>query len=404
MAATDVHKQEQDLYDQAVKLFQANDMDGARKAFRSMLDLNVAGSTLKTPAENYMNKIRQTGSDEKNYTAALQAFKEEKFPEARDGLQDLIKHKGPRSADAKKQLPAVESALSTVNAIEASIRSSAFRTAKGQLDSAAQWNKTHERLSGELRKQEQQEFETVKSNAQAAESKNDPPAIQRAIDELHGFQNRAEEQAILTSCKDIEKRLNTAYSAAMANSGEKAAFDGAVVRFNQAQQRKDTDALSHLIPEFQKIASGNGNYKVAAAQYVATALPNAIQTIKQTANKVVVQPLTCGPGGRSGQDLPSVNGAVTCSQLDASPALQWIGIATVDFPDEAKQPGKLPYTVTVNVTVEPSGKVKIEKEGNPEKAFFNKVKDASKNWKTTPPMSGGKPVSVRFPLTITFQH
>ncbi len=404
LAATDVHKQEQDLYDQAVKLFQANDLEGARKGFRSMLDLNVAGSALKPQAENYLNKIRQTGSDEKNYTAALQAFKEEKFAESRDGLQELAKHKGPRSADAKKQLPAVESALTTVNGIEASIRSGAFRTAKGQLDSAAQWSKTHERLSGDLRKQEQQEFEGVKSNAQAAESKNDPPGIQHAIDELHGFQNRAEDQAILTNCKEIEKRLNTAYTAAMANTGDKAAFDAAVVRFNQAQQRKDTDALSHLIPEFQKIASGNGNYKIAAAQYVSTAIPNAIQTIKQTANKVVVQALTCGPGARSGSDVPSVNGAVTCAQLDASPALQWVGITTVDFPDEAKQPGKLPYTLTVNVTVESNGKVKIEKEGNPEKAFFNKVKDASKNWRTTPPMSGGKPVSVRFPLTITFQR
>ncbi len=404
LAATDVHKQEQDLYDQAVKLFQANDLEGARKGFRAMLDLNVAGSALKPQAENYLNKIRQTGSDEKNYTAALQAFKEERFTESRDGLQELAKHKGPRSADAKKQLTAVESALSTVNTIEASIRSGAFRNAKGQLDSAAQWNKTHEQLSSELHKQEQQEFEGVKSNAQAAESKNDPPGIQRAIDELHGFQNRAEDQAILTNCKEIEKRLNQAYTAAMANSGDKAAFDAAVVRYNQAQQRKDTDALSHLIPEFQKIASGNGNYKVAAAQYVSTAIPNAILTIKQTANKVVVQPLTCGPGARSGPDVPSVNGAVTCAQLDASPALQWVGIATVDFPDEAKQPGKLPYTVTVNVTVEPNGKVKIEKEGNPEKAFFNKVKDASKNWRTTPPMSGGKAVSVRFPLTITFQR
>src|SRR5207344_49710 len=99
--------------------------------------------------------------------SALQAFKEERFAESRDGLQEFVKHKGPRSADAKKQLPAVESALSTMNAIETSIRSGAFRTAKGQLDSAAQWNKTHERLSSELRKQEQQEFEGVKSNAQA---------------------------------------------------------------------------------------------------------------------------------------------------------------------------------------------------------------------------------------------
>jgi outer membrane biosynthesis protein TonB len=195
-----------------------------------------------------------------------------------------------------------------------------------------------------------------------------------------------------------------AYTAAMEKSGDKAAFDSAVLRFNQAQQKKDADALSHLIPEFQKIANGTGNFKVPAAQYVSTAIPNAIQTIKQTAGKVVVQALTCGPGAKSGPEIPSANGAVTCAKLDASTTLQWVGTPTVDFPDEAKQPGKLPYTLTVNVTVEASGKVKVEKDGNPDKAFFNKVKDASKSWKTTPPMSGGKPVSVRFPLTITFQR
>jgi serine/threonine protein kinase len=399
----DVHKQEQDLFDQALKLFQGNDLEGARKGFRAMLDLNVAGSTLKPQAESYLSKIRQTGSDEKIYTSALQDFKDEKFAESRDALQELAKHKGPRSADAKKQLTAVENALNTVNTIEASIRSGAFRTAKGQLDSAASWNKTHEGLASELRRQEQQEFDGIKSNALALESKNDPPAIQRAIDELHGFEGRAEDPALLANCKEIEKRLNVAYTEVTEKSGDKAAFDAAVLRFNQAQQKKDADALSHLIPEFQKIANGNGNFKVAAAQYVSTAIPNAIQTIKQTAGKVVVQALTCGPGGKSGPEIPSANGAVTCAHLDASPALEWVGTPTVDFPDEAKQSGKLPYTLTVNVTVEASGKVKVEKDGNPDKAFFNKVKDASKSWKTTPPMSGGKPVSVRFPLTITFQ-
>jgi outer membrane biosynthesis protein TonB len=110
----------------------------------------------------------------------------------------------------------------------------------------------------------------------------------------------------------------------------------------------------------------------------------------------VVHALTCGPGSKSGTATPSANGAMTCAQLDANPALQWVGTPTVDFPDEARQPGKLPYTLTVNVTVEASGKVKVEMDGNPDKAFFQKVKDASKNWKTTPPESEGKPVTVRF--------
>lgn len=403
LSETDVKKQEQDRFDQGVKLYQAKDYEKAGKEFRAVVDMGVAGSTLKPQADSYLGRIRQSGTDEKTYASAVQDLKDEKFAESRDGFQELVKRKGPRTTDAKKQLAVVENALTTMSTIESSIRGGAYRTAKGQLDSATQWNKTHERLENELRAEEQRAFETIKSNAHAAETK-DGPAIQRAIDDLHGFEGRAEDPAVLASSKEIEKHLNVSYTAAMEKSGDKAAFDAAVLRFNQAQQKKDADALNHLIPEFQKIANGTGSFKVPAAQYVSSAIPNAIQTIKQTAGKVVVQALACGSGGKNGPEIPSVNGAVSCAQLDASPTLQWIGTPTVDFPDEARQPGKLPYTLTVNVTVEASGKVKVEKDGNPEKAFFNKVKDASKNWKTTPPRSGGKPVSVRFPLTITFQR
>ena len=403
LSETDVHKQEQDLFDQALKLFQANDLEGARKGFRDMLDLSVSGSTLKPQAEGYLNRIRQTGNDEKTYTAALQDFKEEKFAESRDGFQELVKRKVSRSADAKKQLAAVDSALGTVNTIEASIRSGAFRTAKGQLDSAAPWSKTRERLSNELRRQEQQEFDGIKSNAQALESKNDLTVIQRAIEDLHGFEGRAEDPALLTNCKEIENRLNMAYSAAVERNGDKAAFDAAVLRFNQAQQRKDADALRHLIPEFQSIANGTGNYKVAAAQYVSTAIPNAIQELTQASRKVPLAPIPCDPG-RPVRELPSVSGAVTCAQLDANPPLQWIGVPMVDFPDVANQPGKLPYSLNIIVTVEPNGDVKVDKDGNPDKDFFQTVKDASRHWRTTPPKSEGKPVTVRFPLTIVFQR
>jgi len=402
-SALDVHKQEQDQFDQGVKLFQANDLEGARKAFRAMLDLNVAGSTLKPQAENYLTKIRQTGNDEKIYAAAMQDLKDEKFAEARDGFQDLVKRKGPKSADAKKQLTSVETALNTVNGVGNLIRSGSFRAAKAQLDSTAQWSKTHDRLAGELRGTEQQQFESLRSYAQSVEGKGDLQGIQRAIDDLHGFEGRAEDSVILASCKDIEKKLNAAYTAASEKVGDKAAFDAAVLRFNQAQQKKDIDGLTKLIPEFQKIASGNGIYRVAASQYVSSTIPSAIQVLRQTAGKVVVPALTCGPGA-GGADVPSVGGTVSCAQLDANPTLQWVGVATVDFPDEAKQPGKLPYTLTVLVTVEPNGNVKVDKDGNPDKDFFKKVKDASKHWKATEPKSKGKPVSVRFPLTITFQR
>ena len=104
------------------------------------------------------------------------------------------------------------------------------------------------------------------------------------------------------------------------------------------------------------------------------------------------------------QELPSVSGSVLCARLDANPPLQWIGVPMVDFPDVANQPGKLPYSLNIIITVEPNGDVKIDKDGNPDKDFFQKVKDASRHWKTTLPKSEGKPVTVRFPLTITFRR
>jgi serine/threonine protein kinase len=403
VAAMDVHKQEQDQFDEGVKLFQANDFDGARKAFRAMLDLNVAGSTLKPQAESYMGKIRQAGSEEKTYTTALQDFKEEKFAESREALADLAKHKGPRSADAKKQLPAVESALNTVNGVETLIKAGSYKTARAQLNTTAQWKTTHDRLAGDLERAEKRQLDSLNGDAQNVASSGDLAGMQRVLDNVHQFQGRAEDPAVLAASSELEKSLNNAYTAALQKSGDKAAFDAAVVRYNQALQAKDAGALGKLIPEFQKIAAGNGSYKAAAAQYATATVPNAVAMLKQTAGKLVVPQLTCGPG-KGGTEVPSINGALSCGQLDGSPALQWVGLATVDFPDEAKQPGKLPYTLTVIVTVEPNGKVKVDKDGNPDKAFFNKVKDAAKNWKTTPPMSGGKAVTVRFPLTITFQH
>jgi hypothetical protein len=173
------------------------------------------------------------------------------------------------------------------------------------------------------------------------------------------------------------------------------------VRFNQAVQKKDIEAINKVLPEFQKIANGTSTYKVAAGQYVSSTIPAAIQTLKQTAGKVMVPAIACGPG-KGGPEVPSANGSVPCAQLDANAPLEWVGVTTVDMPNDAKQP--LPYTLTVLVTAEPNGNVKVDKDGNPEKSFFNKVKDASKHWKTTPPKSQGKAVSVRFSLTITFQR
>jgi hypothetical protein len=192
----------------------------------------------------------------------------------------------------------------------------------------------------------------------------------------------------------------------MEKNGDKAAFDAAVQHFEQAKQKRDAELLSHGVSqEFQKIANGTGIYRENAGLYVKTTIPNAIQALTQTGGKLqlVLPALACGPG-RGAVDTPSVGGSVSCAQLDASSPLQWVGIPMVDFPDVANKPGKLPYTMTVIVTVEPSGNVKVDKDGDPDKDFLKKVKDASKHWKTTAPRASGKPVTVRFPLTITFQR
>jgi hypothetical protein len=404
LSATDVHKQEQDHFDLGVTLYQAKDFEKSRKEFRAVVDLNIPGSTLKPQAESYLGKIRQTGNDQKTYDAAIQEMKDESWAEAKDQFLEVINRKGAQSADAKKQLPVVEKALQTVSTVEESIHAGSFRAAKAQVDSAQQWNKTHEKLLKDLHGAEQQQFDQIKSNAQAAESKSDPAAIQRVQDDLHSFEGRAEEPLLLTASQDLEKRMNAAYSTAVGKTGDKAAFDAAVQHFEQAKLKKDTDLLAHgVMQEFQKIAAGTGIYRENASMYVKTTIPNEIQALTQTSGKVLLQAISCGPG-RGGQEAASVAGSVTCAQLDANPPLQWVGIPMVDFPDVANKPGKLPYSLTVVVSVDSNGNVKIDKEGDADKDFLKKVKDASKHWKTTAPRAAGKPVSVRFPFTITFQR
>jgi serine/threonine protein kinase len=404
LSATDVHKQEQDHFDQGVALFEAKDFEKARKEFRVALDLNVEGSTLKPQAESYLVKIRQSGNDQKAFDTAMQDVKDENWAEARDQFQEVINRKGMQSADAKKQMPVVEKALQTMSAVEESIKANSFRAAKTEADGAPQWSKTHDKLLKDLHAAEQQQFDAIKNSAQAAEAKGDAAAIQHAQDDIHSFEGRAEETSLLSASKDLEKRMNAAYSAAMEKNGDKAAFDAAVQHFEQAKQKKDAELLSHGVSqEFQKIANGTGIYRENAALYVKTTIPNTIQGLTQNSGKLVLPALSCGPG-HGGADSPSVAGSVSCAQLDASSPLQWVGIPMVDFPDAANKAGKLPYTLTVIVTVEPSGNVKIDKDGDPDKDFLKKVKDASKHWKTTAPRAAGKPVTVRFPLTITFQR
>jgi eukaryotic-like serine/threonine-protein kinase len=404
VSATDVRKQEQDHFDEGVKLFQAKDFDKARKEFSAIVALNMEGSTLKPQAESYLSKIRQSANEQKVYDAAVQDMQDENWADARDQFQEVIKRKGSQSADAKKQLATAEKALQIMSAAEDSIRSGSFRAAKSQVDSAQQWSKTHDKLSKDLHSAEQQQFEGIRANAQAVESKGDAAGIQHVQDTLHEFEVRAEDASVLASCKDLEKKLNAAYTSASEKAGDKAAFEAAVAHFEQAKQKKDIEQLSHEVSqEFQKIAKGSGMFRDQANLYVNSTIPNTIQSLTQTAGKVVLPALSCGPG-KTEPEVPSVAGSISCAQLDANPSLQWVGVPMVDFPEETKQSGKLPYTLTVMLTVEPNGSVKVDKEGNADKEFFKKVKDASKHWKTTAPKSQGKPVTVRFPLTITFQR
>jgi serine/threonine protein kinase len=404
LSASDVHKQEQDHFDQGVAFFQAKDNEKARKEFHAVVDMNVAGSPLKAQAENYLTKIRQSGTDQKSYDTAMQDLKDEHWAEAKEQLQEVINRKGAQSADAKKQMPIIEKALQTVSTFEDDLKANSFRAAKAQVDSAQPWTATHDRLLKELHAAEQQQFEQIKNNAQAAESKGDTAGIQHVQDELHGFEGRAEDPALAAPMREMDKHLADAYSKAAEKNGDKAAFETAQQHFEQAKQRKDVETLSHAVSqEFQKIANGNGIFRDQAALYVKTTIPNAIQALTQTSGKLVLPALSCGPG-RGAPEIASVAGSVSCAKLDASAPLEWVGTPMVDFPDVANKPGRLPYSFTVMVTVEPSGSVKIDKEGDADKDFFKKVKDASKHWKTTTPKSDGKPVTVRFPLTITFQR
>lgn len=137
LSASDVQKQEKDHFDQGVAAFQAKDFEKARKEFRAMLDMNVAGSTLKPQAESYLAKVRQSANDQKFFETAMQDVKDESWSEAQDQFQEVIKRKGSQAGDAKKQLPAVQKALLTVTAAEDAIHSGSFKAAKAQVDSVS---------------------------------------------------------------------------------------------------------------------------------------------------------------------------------------------------------------------------------------------------------------------------
>ena len=205
-SAIDVHQQEWDHFGQGVKFYQAKDFDRAEKEFHAIVAMNIDGSTLKPQAESYLSKIRQSAT----YDTALQAMKDENWREAYGQFQEVINRQGPQSSDAKKHLQEVEGALFVVSFIEETIHRKDYGVAKTRLRGAQQWKYTHDKLLKEMRTAELGELDSIRNDAQAAESKGDTAEILRIQAELHNFEGRAEDPSILTACTDLEKRLNAA--------------------------------------------------------------------------------------------------------------------------------------------------------------------------------------------------
>ncbi len=404
----DIHTQQKLHFDQGENFYQSGDYENARKEFQTVADLNVANSALRPLADTYLKKIRQAADTRKVYEAALTDIKDENWTGARQKLQDLVDRKTSMSGEAKKKLADVSTAQKAVETFNQSLKAGAYHDAKNQLDTM-QWQKTKVKLQPELQSAEQSEANNIKGRAESLQASGDLDGLVHLQDELHSFAGRAEDPALVQWAKvtfenwfvDAEKKLRE-------NQGDQAAFGAAVNDFNAAKGKGDLSRLDHEVRQkFQKIAKGSGAFREQAQEYVDKTIPAAMQELAKTLGpgKILVPAIVCN-GEHSGGGRPAaVNGqSLTCAQLDADVSLQWVGTPAVELPASANQAAKLPYTLRLVVTVEANGKVKVDKDGTAEKDFLKKAKDASKNWKATIPKSGGKPVSVSFPLSITFQR
>lgn len=398
----DIKQQEQDHFTKGQQFYQAGDYKNATGEFSTVVSLNVADSTIKPQAEDYLRKIRVVGNDKKLYDGALASIQGEKWADAQGPLQDVIKHKGPLANDAKKQLANASSALKAVDAFSAALKSGSFSAARADVAAARAWPKTQQQMSEQLHSAEMNQLSGFRNQAQSIEAKGDVAAIERLQDDLHQFMAGINDAAVKNSANDLDRTLSAAALKVRENKGDRSAFDAAVLAFNKAKQKGDVNDLSHgVTQQFQKIAASKSLYREPALEYVNNTIPKAILEMTKTlGGKALVPAIDCrgnGPGGAP------TGGSVPCAQLDANAPLQWVGTFLVDFPESANKPGKLPYSLTIAVTVDNKGDVKIEKAGNVDNDFFKKAKDSAKHWKTTVPRSGGKAVSVTFPMTISFQ-
>jgi Protein kinase domain len=405
-SAQDVHVQEKSHFDQGETLFRAQDFEKARKEFQTVVDLKIPDSAIRPQAESYLKKMRQAADTRKLYDSALADIKSEKWAEAQQQLQDVADRKGSFSAEAKQRLAEIAAPQKAQEAFHQSLQTGAYKNAKSQLDGMQQWPKTKASMLQELQAAEQSQAKNIKSRAESLQANGDLDGLERLREELHNFAGRVEDPGLsVWASKTFDGWLVDAQQKLRENQGEKAAYDAAVSDFTASKQKGDLSRMSHeVMGKFQKIAKGSGSYREQAQAYVERTIPTAIQEMSKTLGpgKMMVPGIVCA-GGQAGAPATAGAQSVSCAQMDADVSLQWIGTPSVEFPSSASQPGKLPYTLRLIVFVDPSGKVKVEKDGNVDNDFFKKAKDASKNWKATIPKAGGKPVKVSFPLAITFQ-
>jgi len=402
----DIEKQEQDQFEQGKKLFQTGNYDEAARAFKNVLSFNVPNSPLRAQAEAFLKRIRQVSLDKKSYEAGLQKVKNENWAEAHDDLIGIANGRGPLAPDAAKQLAMIDSVEKILETFSQALKGGSYQAAKKEIEAARSWPKTQTKMSQQLLSAEQQELSGFRSRSQSLAEKNDLNGLENLQDDLRRFSTRAEDAAVIGAASELDKNITAeVLKQREEQNGAKAAFDAAVRSFANAKEKGDINRLSReVIPAFEKIVNGNGMYAEVAKQYLQSTIPTAIQQLNQTfAGKAMVPRIDCRGQGASGN--PTGNkGILECPQLDVANALEWVGVPVVDLPESASKAGKLPYTLHVMVIVDAKGDVKLEKLGTVDNDFFKKAKEAAKHWKATPPRSGGKPVSVKFPLEISFSR
>ena len=408
-SAEGLTKLEQQYFNQGAAAFDKKAYDEARKEFQAALDLNVPNSTLRPEIERYLKKMTLNADAQKLYDSALKDIKDEKWESAKSELEELIKRKAGRSAEAKQRLTEVTAEQTAQESFRQSMKARTYSKAKSQLD-AMTWPKTKEKLLKELQSAERQEADDIRGRANELNGKGDLDGLERLQVELHNFAGRAQDPTLTKwalANGEFDNWLTNAEQRLREHQGDKAEFEAAVKDFNAARDKGDVNHLQHEVTQrFQKIAKGSGAFRAEAQEYVEKTIPTTAQElISKNAGpgKIIVPPIKCTGQGPTEAPKPNLQ-SVKCDQLDADPPLQWAQPAIVEVPSSAKQPGrKLPYTLHLTVTVDATGRVKVDKNGDVDNDFFKKAKDAAKHWKTSIPKSGGKPVSVTFPYSITFQ-